>query len=69
MSDRREQLIRIIIGEGMMRRDVATDVADAIIAAGWTIGHPYQTACGGAVPYTIVTTINDSVTYEHDSGR
>ena len=40
MSDRREQLIRIIIGEGMMRRDVATDVADAIIAAGWACPPP-----------------------------
>lgn len=28
----RERLIHIIIGVGMMRRDVATDVADAIIA-------------------------------------
>lgn len=41
MSDRsafeREQLISLIIGVGMMRRDVATDVADAILSR-WAKG-------------------------------
>lgn len=34
-TDTRDLLIRTIITVGMMRRDVAQDVADALIADGW----------------------------------
>lgn len=69
MSDRREQLIRMIIVYGNTHRDFATEAADAIIAAGWVMRHPYQTTAGGIAPYTITTVINGGIVTQPDTGR